>query len=904
MARWSIEIDLLWGACPGHSGSIPKFPLWIIFLMRRTSLGILKVISHRLLLLLLAFLFAPFPLTNCMDGSLAPDPEGIEPEITNLEKFVEGEWVPTQSGTRGETIGVVGFNFGDDPGTLDVFYNEVSAEVLELQDITPDGKKRIVTTVPRDLPLGPVPVFVEVNGSRSNEVVFVVTTPRNYPVGNIPVSMILRDFNKDGIPDLAVANQGNVPQSPPLFGSVSVLMGNGDGTFSDTQDYDTGTGPSSTDADDFDGDDELDLVTADKGLYVSGENASVSLLFGNGDGTFQDARNFTVGHSPVFVAAGDLDQDDIPDLVVVDRGESPEFQRKVLVLIGNGDGTFQEEQSLDAGDKPVSVALGDLNADHIPDLAVADRGESPYAVRGVSILLGNGDGTFQEERTYEAGANPASIMIEDLDGDDTPDLALVNRGEEYLGEERVSRGEVSVLLGNGDGTFQAAQNFASGFQSVSLAVGDLDHDENPDLAVANFGQAHTAGNISVLVGNGDGTFQEARDFAAGLFPFWVVMGNLDEDDNLDLVVANSQGGNVSVLLGDGDGGFDSVPSYGTGQEPVSIVAGDLDGDTSLDLVVANEQSNDISVFLNNGDGTFGSDRNRGVGDMPSSMAIGDLDKDNNLDLAVANASEGNVTLLLGNGDGTFQEDRYVETGNGPVSVAIEDLNNDNNPDLVVVHSTDKDVAVFPGNGDGTFQAAQKYTVEGGPGSLALGDLNGDGFPDLIVTTGYVDVDNELGGVTVFLNDGIGAFPIVQGYVTGDEPSSAALGDLNGDLHVDLVVANKGFWDDLGHVSVFPGNGDGTFQEKIDYDAGINPRSVALGDMDGDEDLDIAVAVSTDVSVLFNNEGNGTFPAKQHYTAEFFPCSLVIGDLDGDGDQDIAAANKGSDSVSVLFFEYE
>jgi hypothetical protein len=153
---------------------------------------------------------------------------------------------------------------------------------------------------------------------------------------------------------------------------------------------------------------------------------------------------------------------------------------------------------------------------------------------------------------------------------------------------------VSVLLGNGDGTFQAARNFAAGNRPWSVAVGDFNGDGIPDLAVAN----SYSNNVSVLLGNGDGTFQAARNFAAGSFPLSVAVGDLNGDGTLDLAVANSGGNNVSVLLGNGDGTFQAARNYAVGNGPLSVAVGDFNGDGAPDLAVANFFSNDVSILLN------------------------------------------------------------------------------------------------------------------------------------------------------------------------------------------------------------------------------------------------------------------------------------------------------------------
>jgi hypothetical protein len=339
--------------------------------------------------------------------------------------------------------------------------------------------------------------------------------------------------------------------------------------------FDAGSSPYSVAVGDFNGDGTPDLAVAND---VS--NGTVSVLLGNGDGTFQAARSFATGTFPNSVAVGDFNRDGTPDLAVADYGDSQGNGGGVSVLLGNGDGTFQAARAFAAGSVPRSVAVGDFNGDGKLDLAVANY---VYPNGTVSVLLGNGDGTFQGARSFAAGDLPESVAVGDFNRDGTPDLAVANNGS-----------TVSVLLGNGDGSFQAARNFAAGSSPYSVAVGDFNGDGTPDLAVANAGNV---GTVSVLLGNGDGSFQAATSYAAGTVPESVAVGDFNGDGLPDLAVAGF--GGVRDLLGNGDGTFlTSRVSYVAGSGTTSVAVGDFNGDGSADLAVANSASNDVSVLLN------------------------------------------------------------------------------------------------------------------------------------------------------------------------------------------------------------------------------------------------------------------------------------------------------------------
>jgi hypothetical protein len=332
-----------------------------------------------------------------------------------------------------------------------------------------------------------------------------------YQVELEPFSVAVSDFNRDGNADMVVANYG--------VNNVSVLLGNGNGTFQTAVNYAVGTNPYFVGVGDFNGDGVPDLVTANYG----GDN--VSVLLGVGNGTFGTAVNYNAGALPTFVAVGDFNGDGKADLAVADS----QLGGGVSVLLGNGDGSFQTAVVYTAGMNPVNIGVADFNGDGKPDLAVANFGSS-----NVSVLLGNGNGTFQGAVNYPVGNGPASVALGDFNGDGSVDLAVAID----------STNSVNVLLGNGTGTFQAAVNYPVGTNPVSLATSDFNGDGVPDLAAAN----NTSNNVSVLLGTPNGTFQTAANYAASFYPQSVAVGDFNGDGRADLVAVNFDGGDVSVLL--------------------------------------------------------------------------------------------------------------------------------------------------------------------------------------------------------------------------------------------------------------------------------------------------------------------------------------------------------------------
>jgi hypothetical protein len=325
---------------------------------------------------------------------------------------------------------------------------------------------------------------------------------------------------------------------------------------------------------------------------------------------------------------------------------------------------------------------------------------------------------FAPAVNYGAGDAPYSVFCADLDGDGDLDLAVANCMSTI----------VSILMNNGDGTFQSAVNYGAGANPYSVFCADLDGDGDLDLAVANEG----SDNVSILKSNGDGTFQTKVDYGAGVGPVSLFCADLDGDGDLDLAVANNGSGNVSILKNNGDGTFQTKVDYGTGVYPYSVFCADLDGDSDLDLAVANTGSNNVSILKNNGDGTFQTAVNYGTGDYPYSVFCADLDGDGDLDLAVANDGSNNVSILKNNGDGTFQTAVNYGAGDYPASVFCADLDGDGDLDLAVANDGSNNVSILKNNGDGTFQSAVNYGAGAIPSSVFCADLDGDTDLDLAV----------------------------------------------------------------------------------------------------------------------------------------------------------------------------
>lgn len=576
----------------------------------------------------------------------------------------------------------------------------------------------------------------------------------NHVTGGAPWWVEFAHLDSDSDLDMVVANAGS--------NTIAVLLGNGDTTFQTPVSYTAGAGPSSIGVGDLDGDTDLDLVVG------NGGGQRVSVLLGNGDGTFGTQQIFDCGDAPRSVALGDLNGDGDLDVAVANA-----TQGKVSVLLGNGDGTLGADVGYVTNGFPSFVAIGDLDGDLDLDLAVANSGTHAPALL---VLRNQGTGVFASLQSYSATAPGSGVALGDFDDDGRLDVAISG----YYGSAQHDPGHVTIVRGTAGGSLESLLASPAAAEKGELA--DLDGDGDLDLASV----FHSDGFVRISLGNGAGGFTPGASYPVGPSPIEVTTGTIDADLDLDLVVTNSTSnpGVISVLLGNGDGTFTAAPNVTVDPVPYSTALGDIDhdGDADLASVTREGPQGRLSILLGNGDGTFTPhSSNFAIVSSALLVRLVDLNGDTHLDvLGVAAFHLNPVTVRLGDGSGNFGP--AVQYGGSGLFASYcattGDLNGDGALD-VAIGGANGGFVVLLGNGDGTFDANLEYYLPSSAlhQAIAIGDVDLDGKADLVLR-GY--------GWAVVRGRGDGTFHAPRHYLSLAGASSLGLGDLDGDGDLDIV----------------------------------------------------------------------------------------------------------------------
>ena len=803
-----------------------------------------------------------------------------------------------------------------------------------------------------------------------------------------------------------------------------------------TTDFDDISGPQGMILADVTGDGNLDLVMVDDLQDL------INVLPGNGHGQLTDIIPFDVGTTPVAVGAADLRGIGRTDLVVVNQDDP-----SISVLLDGGARPGPDYPSIqtitvpDISPAAVAVLNMDTDTDQMPDIAVLGDAD-------IYLLRNTGDGNFSPDffpdtlSTNSAGGGGSDIVAGDFNQDGKMDLAVTNTDDD----------SISVLLGNGDGTFQGAIQVRAGGSPVALAAGDFNQDTFPDLVVANnFDQQD---NLTLYQGGSSGLTLQPTKLTAGTAPRTIATADFDGDGNLDIISGDDDDSDITMFLGAGaeaggaivfnriettlrgltlgDGGqtqaiavgdinndrrpdiavlrSDSrlqillniegttggtptptstiiggvtstpsptgtpapptttrtptvtptpipmanlglcnlplptpsgmpVPSPGS-IKPAGIVTGDFDGDGSEDIAVSDQGNNRILLLTSfelvpngasakaapaagkvplatnpcgSGSGLFPpvqitAQLSEVTGlDQPGAMVASDLNRDNHLDLAVA--VSGGIAILFGDGSGGFAAPIVLSTPHRPRALVAQILKGlTTYPDLVAATEGDDFLSIFCDQGNGSFHAARPIPISRVASTVTTGDFNKDGKIDL--ATG-----NEGGDVSILLQDanqmdadGCPVFSAAP-FASGTFPISALVArDFTGDGNLDLATIRRPATGGNGLAQLFAGSflssGAPQFEFATAFNVQVSPSAAGSGDFNSDGRLDLVVANqgSNTLTFAFGNAGGG-FLLADPYTVGMAPVALTVMDIDGDRIPDVVTANEGNattnGSLSIL-----
>ncbi|MGB6386309.1 MAG: FG-GAP-like repeat-containing protein [Terriglobales bacterium] len=619
------------------------------------------------------------------------------------------------------------------------------------------------------------------------------------------------------------------------------------------------------------------------------------------NGTLFNGGSIIPNYSPIpvqMMAVGDFNNDGVPDLITLDSNANANGWG---IMLGKGDGTFQPVAAIgNTGSygSVGSIVTGDFNKDGNLDFAVtyADDGANQY----LQIYLGNGAGGFTlKGSTYTLGSPyydlANGLATADIRGNGDLDLITIDTGYQS------GVGGVVVLLGNGDGTFQAPTEMSVNYPS-GVAAADINHDGKVDLVVLS---RQSGDGIITLMGNGNGTFQAPVFYQEGdnSGPTGIAIGSLTTKNNADVVITVGNG--AYVYLNNGKGVFATPVQYGSSANASSVVITDVNGDKKNDLVVSSSSSGAIWVLLGKGNGTFSAGTSYNTDGGTQNVVAADFNGDKKLDFATSNSNGQWVTVALGNGDGTFRSSsQYGNTDSPIMAIASADLNGDGYPDVVLGNGgTGVGITVLLGSSHGVLGAPDSITVgcgeagRSGINSIALGDVNGDGKIDVVATT-LGNCDNNV--IAVLAGLGTGKFKTPVYYSTGStqQAYSIQLADFRGKGLLDIVISNAD-----GSLSVFLNKGKGAYDAAVIIPAasGTDAGYIAIGDFNNDGKLDIAVTnfSSTAINVLLGN-GDGTFQAPISTPSPIQPYALTSGDFNKDGKLDIAVSGWGTGDSLTIF----
>lgn len=633
-------------------------------------------------------------------------------------------------------------------------------------------------------------------------------------------------------------------------------------------------------------------------------------------GRFDTWVGYDVGQYPHLAVTGDLDGDGSADVV---WGMDSWAPGGISVSLNLGDGTLAPAVLYDAGAEVADLALADLDGDDDLDVVVASQG-TYLDDKHVDLFLNDGNGVLSRT-SLEAGADPASVALADLDDDGDVDVVVTNTG--VRDGEPPSLSGLGVLLNEGDATFAPEVRYPVGRQTYALALADADGDGVLDAIATNHDfEASPSDFLSVLTGNGDGTFDldpAPQPLDRSVVGSWgwasIDAGDLDGDGAVDLVVGGTSSQHDAVLLGDGTGDFGPPTTYDV-FGAVSVTLADVDADDDLDVLSVGGGggvSGSFTVQRNTGDGTLAAPERGTTSNNPLGLAVADLDRDGRLDLVVANRDTATGTTHLQRPDGTFAAPPAGSFFDPATDLVTADLDGDGDVDVATTSTEGfKDVVrVFLNDGDGGLTehgfVRWEDALSQQTRAVSAADLDGDGDQDLTWMVSQYGSQR----VVQALNTGDATFaaPTARA-ITTCTTGSFAIADVDADGDLDQVFPNdmgcgESQDDDLD-VSISYNDGSATFGSERRVRMAWGVRSVVAADVNGDDHVDLVAGgvenfvggePTGDVAVSLG-DGTGDFPDGTWTFTGNAHAELAVIDFEGDGDLDVATDSR-QDGVTLL-----
>ena len=696
------------------------------------------------------------------------------------------------------------------------------------------------------------------------------------------------DFDGDGNLDLVSAH-----------GTLNISMGQGDGTFEPPRVESSVSGAMAVSVADLDNDGRLDIAATG--------GTMLHLLKGNGDGTFQPLQELEISSSFQLraVAVTDLGTDGSLEIIVSDFSDD-----SIVIAKRSDSGEYVVDRRIPAGVQPEHVTSTDINGDGLPDIAVA--GSSPALL----LLLAQSDGSFTrvEITSFRGSGNAQTVALGDINGDGSTDLVAGLRFTDDGAE---------LAYGLGDGEFvQRGGNFAEpGPGVISMAGGaeqivlaDLDGDQKPDLVMPT----NTAG-LAIAMNIGAGVFSEAQALATDGSSFAAVAGDFDNDGDIDVAALNRPSflpSSIDVFLNDGSGALQSAGLIGfsrTSNKNSALAVTDLNQDGLEDIMGLSGDA-----FISNQSGGLDAPKfpssiwaleEWGGGPGPSGTAVAMIDLDGDMfpdpvrvallrstNLAGCPILESEINLGRTGATGLVAvESIDIQAAGliGPLDLAVADYDADGRDDIVVLSDDFCDEAapgklsILFGEDEQQFSDPVLIAEAGAPAAVVSGDIDGDNDIDLI----YADFETD--AVRVHLNNGNGTFAPVSAYPAGEDPLRLKLDDIDHDGAPDIVTANPV----EGGITVLLNAGNGTFGSPSSFPAGPNPGRLVVDDFDGDGNRDVATLSRPDRSAeehqnihVLRGSGVGTFAPPVAFVTASTGQALVAGDFTGDGLPDLASSH--------------